>query len=336
MRTPRSVSAEDYAKHGLAKDKLLQMLRKMIEIRRFEERVERLFLQEGTLIGPSHLYLGQEAVAAGAINALQDDDLIVSTYRGHGHAIARGVPMNPLMAELFGKATGTCKGLGGSMHVSIFPEKGLLYASAIVGSGVPIAAGVGLALQQAGKRQIAMTFFGDGATNTGAFHEGINLAAVWRLPVVFVCENNLYAMSTRADRAMAAESVADRAEAYRIRSVAADGNDVVAVFLSAKEAIENARKGEGPTLIECITYKLKGHGVYDKAEYRPKEEVEEWRKHDPIDIFEAKLLKTKFATQADIDRIEKEVAALVDESVSFAKSSPILPFEELSKFVYVR
>jgi TPP-dependent pyruvate/acetoin dehydrogenase alpha subunit len=312
------------------------MLRKMIEIRRFEERVERLFLQEGALIGPSHLYLGQEAVAAGAISALNDDDLIVSTYRGHGHAIARGVPMNPLMAELFGKSTGTCKGLGGSMHVSIFPEKGILYASAIVGSGVPIAAGVGLALQQAGKRQVAMTFFGDGATNTGAFHEGMNLAAVWKLPVVFVCENNLYAMSTKADKAIAAESVADRAEAYRMRAMAVDGNDVVAVFLSAKEAIENARKGEGPTLLECITYKLKGHGVYDKAEYRPKEEVEEWRRRDPIDTFEAKLLKTKLAAQADIDQIEKEVAASVEESVAFAKSSPVLPFEELSNFVYAR
>jgi TPP-dependent pyruvate/acetoin dehydrogenase alpha subunit len=308
----------------------------MIEIRRFEERVEQLFLQEGTLIGPSHLYLGQEAVAAGAISALNDDDLIISTYRGHGHAIARGVPMKPLMAELFGKSTGTCKGLGGSMHASIYPEKGILYASAIVGSGVPIAAGVGLALQQATKHQVAMTFFGDGATNTGAFHEGVNLAVVWRLPVVFVCENNLYAMSTKADKAIAAESVADRAEAYRMRAMAADGNDVLAVFLSAKEAIENARKGEGPTLLECITYKLKGHGVYDKAEYRPKEEVEEWRRRDPIDTFEAKLLKTKLATKADIDQIEREVAASVEESVEFAKSSPVLPFEELSTFVYAK
>ena len=312
------------------------MLCSMIAIRRFEERVERLYLQEGTLIGPSHLYLGQEAVAAGAISALNDDDLIVSTYRGHGHAIARGVPMNMLMAELFGKATGTCKGLGGSMHIPIFPEKGILYASAIVGSGVPITTGVGLALQEAGKQQVAMTFFGDGATNTGAFHEGINLAAVWKLPVVFVCENNLYAMSTRADQAIAAESVADRAVAYKMPAMTADGNDVVAVFLSAKEAIENARKGNGPTLLECITYKLKGHGVYDKAEYRPKEEVEEWRKRDPIDTFEAKLLKMKLASQADIDKIEKDVASSVEESVQFAKSSPVLPFEELANFVYAR
>ena len=222
------------------------------------------------------------------------------------------------------------------MHASIFPEKGILYASAIVGSGVPIAAGVGLALQQAGKRQVAMTFFGDGATNTGAFHEGINLAAIWKLPVVFVCENNLYAMSTRADQAIAAESIADRALAYKMRAMAADGNDVVSVFLSAKEAIDNARKGEGPTLLECITYKLKGHGVYDKAEYRPEEEVEDWRKRDPIDTFEARLLKMKLVCQPDIDKIEKDVASSVEESVQFAKSSLVLPFEELANFVYVR
>ena len=334
--TYKSVEADDYAKHGLLREKLLQMLRTMIEIRRFEERVERLFLQEGALIGPSHLYLGQEAVAAGAIGALNDDDLITTTYRGHGHALAKGVPLKLLMAELFGKATGTCKGLGGSMHVAIYPEKGSVYATAIVGSGIPIATGVALALQHAGRRQVVMTFFGDGASNTGSFHEGMNLASVWKLPVIFVCENNLYAMSTRADRAVAAESVASRAEAYKMRSTVTDGNDVVAVFLAAKEAIENARNGQGPTLLECMTYKLKGHGVYDKAEYRPKEEVEEWLKRDPINSFEAKLLKANLARQADIDQIEKQVAAEVEESVAFAKTSPVLPFEDLTKYVYAR
>jgi TPP-dependent pyruvate/acetoin dehydrogenase alpha subunit len=308
----------------------------MIEIRRFEERVEHLFLQEGTLIGPSHLYLGQEAVAAGAIGALNDDDLITTTYRGHGHAIAKGVPLKLLMAELFGKATGTCKGLGGSMHVAIYPEKGSVYATAIVGSGIPIANGIALALQQAGKRQVVMTFFGDGASNTGSFHEGMNLASVWKLPVIFVCENNLYAMSTRADQAVAAETVASRAEAYRMRNVLTDGNDAVAVFLAAKEAVENAKNGQGPTLLECMTYKLKGHGVYDKAEYRPKEEVEQWLKRDPINNFEARLLEAKLATQADFDQIEKQVAAEVEESVAFAKTSSVLPFEDLMKYVYAR
>jgi TPP-dependent pyruvate/acetoin dehydrogenase alpha subunit len=308
----------------------------MIEIRRFEERVERLFLQEGALIGPSHLYLGQEAVAVGAISALNDDDLITTTYRGHGHGIAKGVPLRPLMAELFGKGTGTCKGLGGSMHAAMYPEKGSIYATAIVGSGIPIAAGIALALQQAGKRQVVMTFFGDGASNTGSFHEGMNLAAVWKLPVIFVCENNLYAMSTRADQAVAAESVATRAQAYRMRSVVADGNDVAAVFLAAKEAVENARNGQGPTLLECMTYKLKGHGVYDKAEYRPREEVEQWLKRDPINSLKAKLLEAKLTTQTEIDQIEKQVAVEVEESVAFAKASPVLPFEELANYVYSR
>jgi TPP-dependent pyruvate/acetoin dehydrogenase alpha subunit len=312
------------------------MLRKMIEIRRFEERVERLFLQEGALIGPSHLYLGEEAVAAGAIGALNENDLITSTYRGHGHAIAKGVPMKPLMAELFGKSTGTCKGLGGSMHVAIYPEKGSLYATAIVGSGIPIATGLGLALQREAKQRVVMTFFGDGATNTGAFHEGINLASVWKVPVIFVCENNMYAMSTRADYAVAAESVAARAQAYKLQSMVADGNDAASVYLAAREAINSARTGGGPTLLECVTYKLHGHGVYDKGEYRPKEEVDAWLKRDPIKGLEARLLEAKLAVQSDFELIEKEVAAEVEESVTFAKASPVLPFGELAEYVYVR
>jgi TPP-dependent pyruvate/acetoin dehydrogenase alpha subunit len=330
------VEANELTKHAMSRERLLQMLRKMIEIRRFEERVERLFLQEGALIGPSHLYLGEEAVAAGAVGALDDDDLIISTYRGHGHAIAKGVPMKPLMAELFGKSTGTCKGLGGSMHVAIYPEKGSVYATAIVGSGVPIATGVGLALQREGKGRVVMTFFGDGATNTGAFHEGINLASVWKVPVIFVCENNMYAMSTRADYAVAAESVAARAQAYKMRSMVADGNDPVSVYLAAKEAIDAARNGQGATLLECMTYKLHGHGVYDKGDYRPKEEIEAWLKRDPIDGLEARLLKANLASQADFEKIEKKVAAEVEESLAFAKASPVLPFDELAKYVYVR
>jgi TPP-dependent pyruvate/acetoin dehydrogenase alpha subunit len=339
MQSPKSIASvphPDYSKLGLTKDRLLNMLRKMIEIRRFEEGVERLFLQEGVLIGPSHLYLGQEAVAAGAISALKDDDLIVTTYRGHGHAIAKGVPMKPLMAELFGKSTGTCKGLGGSMHAAIYPERGSVYATAIVGSGIPIATGLGLALQQEGKRQLVMTFFGDGATNTGAFHEGVNLASVWKVPVIFICENNMYAMSTRADYAVAAESVAARAKAYKMQSRVADGNDAVSVYLAAKETIDACRNGQGPTLLECMTYKLHGHGVYDKGEYRPKEEIEAWLKRDPIKGLEANLLNANLSTQADFDRIEKEVAAEVEESVTFAKASSVLPFDELEKYVYVR
>jgi pyruvate dehydrogenase E1 component alpha subunit len=244
--------------------------------------------------------------------------------------------MKPLMAELFGKSTGTCKGLGGSMHAAIYPEKGSVYATAIVGSGVPIATGLGLALQEEGKRQVAMTFFGDGATNTGAFHEGVNLASVWKVPVIFICENNMYAMSTRADYAVAAESVAARAKAYKMRSMVADGNDAVSVYSAAKEMIDACRNGQGPTLLECMTYKLHGHGVYDKGDYRPKEEIEAWLKRDPIKRLEANLLNANLSTQADFDRIEKEVAAEVEESVAFAKASSVLPFDELEKYVYVR
>lgn len=332
--TTKTVLPNEYEKHGLSRGLLLAMLRRMIQIRRFEERVERLFLQEGILIGPAHLYLGQEAVAAGTIGVLNNDDLIVSTYRGHGHAIAKNVPLKPLMAEIFGKATGTCKGLGGSMHISIAPEKGSVYASAIVGSGIPIAVGIALGLQRAGKRQVAATFFGDGASNTGAFHEGMNLASIWKLPLIFVCENNLYAMSTRVDCAIAAENVASRAVAYRMPGVAVDGNDLVATYLAMKQAVDRARKGEGPTLLECLTYKLKGHGIYDKAEYRPKEEVERWLKLDPINRLEENLLKSGLASNEDFEKIEKETAAEVEEAVEFAKASPVLPFEELAKYVY--
>ena len=222
------------------------------------------------------------------------------------------------------------------MHVAICPEKGSMYATAIVGSGIPIATGVGLALQREGKQRVAMTFFGDGATNTGAFHEGINLASVWKVPVIFVCENNMYAMSTRADYAVAAESVAARAQAYKMQSMVADGNDPVSVYLAAREAIDAARKGRGPTLLECVTYKLHGHGVYDKGEYRPKEEIDGWLKRDPINGLEARLLEAKLATQPDFDLIEKEVAAEVEESVAFARASPVLSFDEIAKYVYVR
>jgi len=312
------------------------MLRTMIEIRRFEERVEQLYLKEGVLVGPTHLYLGQEAVAAGAVAALEPEDLITTTYRGHGHAIAKGVPLKMLMAELFGKATGTCKGLSGSMHAAMYPEKGSVYATAIVGSGIPIAVGIGLGLQHAGKHQVVMTFFGDGASNTGAFHEAMNLASVWKLPVIFLCENNLYGMSTRADRVIAAENVASRAQAYRMQSMIADGNDVGAVFVAAKEAIEYARTGQGPTLLECMTYRLKGHGVYDKAEYRPEEETREWRKRDPIKGLETKLIKAGLASQPEIERIEREVTAEMDEAVAFAKNSPVLEFEDLPEYVYGR
>ncbi len=313
---------------------LKQLYYQMLRIRTVEEKIAELY-PEQEMRCPVHLCIGQEAIAVGVCANLSPTDYVLSNHRSHGHYLAKGGNLKAMMAELYGKVTGCSQGKGGSMHLADL-SVGFLGATPIVGRTIPIAVGTALGSVMRGDKRVSVIFFGDAATEEGAFHESIDFAVLKRLPVIFVCENNLYAMSTKADKAIAAESVADRAEAYRMRAMAADGNDVVAVFLSAKEAIENARKGEGPTLLECITYKLKGHGVYDKAEYRPKEEVEEWRRRDPIDTFEAKLLKTKLATQADIDQIEKEVATSVEESVAFAKSSPVLPFEELSNFVYAR
>lgn len=324
----------DYSKLGLTNDRLLWIMHKMIEIRKFEEKVEELFLVKGLLIGPSHLYLGQEAVAAGSIAALKPDDMIVTTYRGHGHALAKDVPMREAMAELFGKATGNCKGLGGSMHVAIYPKTGSMYATAIVGSGIPISAGLALAQKQLRTGKVVVSYFGDGGVNTGAFHEGANLAALWKLPIVLLCENNQYAMSTRVDRAVAGPGIAERGLAYGMSSYRVDGNDPLAVFLATKKAAEQARNGGGPTLLECVTYKQKGHGVYDKAEYRPKPEVEQWLRRDPIINFKNSLNASGLLTDAQFYKMQQDIAQDVEEATKFAIESPLPRLDELSRFVY--
>jgi len=324
---------ETYNSIGLTSEELLSMLQAMLRIRRFEEKVEQLFA-EGKMVGPSHLYLGQEAVAVGVMKALGPEDQIVSTYRGHGHAIARGVPIKSLMAELLGKETGTCKGIGGSMHVGISPPHGIQAVTAIVGSGIPIAAGIGLAMMYTGKKSIAVVFFGDGAVNTGAFHEGLNLASVWRLPVLFVCENNLYAEFTAHGSVFAGESIASRASAYRMRALEVFGNDVVSVYTSARDAVNHLRAGHGPVFIECRTYRMKGHGVYDTAWYRPKDEVEAWLKRDPIAIFTANLRKLGLLTDEKLRQIDAEIKKEIDSSVEDAARAPTLPFEQLYDMVY--
>ncbi len=286
------------------------------------------------MIGPSHLSHGQEATAVGVAAALEEDDQMISNYRGHGHAIARDVPMNMLMAELFGRADGTCRGLGGSMHSAMYPEKNIVYATAIVGAGIPIAAGAGLAFKLRGEKKVAVVFFGDGATNIGGFHEGINLAAVWRLPVIFVCENNLYAMSTKAENALAGGSVAKRAVAYGIPGVTVDGNDVLQVYDATAKARMRALEGDGPSLLECRTYKFSGHGVYDKGEYRPKEEYESWRSLDPITKMKKTMVERRVAGEAELEALDREVQAEVEAAVEFSKKSPILKFEELKDLVY--
>jgi len=324
-----------YASLGLDKTKMITLMRKMLQIRTFEEKVEELFLVKGALIGPSHLYLGQEAVATGILTALEPNDQLVTTYRCHGHGLAKGVPVRALMAELYGKSTGTCKGLGGSMHASIYTPVGSTYATAIVGSGIPIAAGIALGFQYQKKPRIVVTFFGDGAVNTGAFHEGVNLAGAWKLPVIFVCENNFYAMSTRMDETVAARSIAERGQAYGVATMIVDGNDVVACYKAGKEAAELCKKGEGPVFMEVRTYKMKGHGVYDKGEYRPKQEVQEWISRDPIASLRRELIKAGLITEEEFDGFVREARAEVEEAVRFAEESPVLPFEELPNLVYV-
>jgi pyruvate dehydrogenase E1 component alpha subunit len=300
---------------NLDKSIFIDFYKKMFSIRLFEETVLEQF-SKNQIPGTVHLYSGQEAVAVGVCSALKMDDYIVSTHRGHGHSIAKGCSMKLMMAELFGKRTGYCKGKGGSMHVCDF-KKGMLGAMGVVGSGIPIAGGAALSSKLLSNGRIAVSFFGDGAVNLGAFHESLNLAAVWCLPVVFVCENNLYAMSTHASRIMLLQDIADRASAYGMPGIISDGMDVIDVYEKAKHVVENARKGEGPTLLECKTYKWRGHSRLDPATYRPKNELEEWKKRDPLEIFK----KNEFLSSNEIKEIENEVKSEIDEAVNFASDS---------------
>jgi len=304
----------------------------MLRIRHFEEKVYDLYGQN-LVPGTIHLYAGQEAVAVGVCANLREDDYITSTHRGHGHCIAKGAQLNRVMAEILGKKTGYCKGKGGSMHIADF-SIGMLGATAVVGAGLPIAAGAGLSIKLKKTDQVVACFFGDGASNQGTFHEAINMASIWNLPVLFVCENNLYAMGTHQTRVMAIENIADRAAAYGIPGVAVDGNDVLAVYEAAHEAVDRARKGEGPTLIECKTYRHKGHSRFDPATYRPKEEVGEWMKRDPIVQFKVRLLEMKTLTEEETNKIEQEVAAAVEDAVKFATESPYPAPEEAVENVF--
>jgi TPP-dependent pyruvate/acetoin dehydrogenase alpha subunit len=271
----------------------------MLTIRRFEERCNYLFMQ-GRIPSTLHLYIGQEAVATGVCAHLTPDDYALSTHRPHGHAIAKGVSPQAIMAELFAKKTGCCQAKGGSMHVGDV-SVGMFPAIAIVGANIPIAAGVGLAAKRLGTDRVAVAFFGDGAANEGAFHEGLNMAAIWDLPVVYVCENNLYAASTPVSTAFRIEDIADRAAAYGMPGVVVDGNDVEAVHEAAGEAIARARRGEGPTLIECKTYRLCGHSRSDPRTYRSKEEEAAWETKDPIPHLGERLKETGLATDETLE-----------------------------------
>ncbi len=317
---------------AIEKEKLIDMYRVMVRIRAFEERAYKDFTG-GRIPGVLHLYTGEEAVATGACANLRPDDYITSTHRGHGHVIAKGAKTDRMMAELHGKKTGYCKGRGGSMHIAD-TDIGILGANGIVGGGIPIAGGAALSAQKRGTDQVCLCFFGDGASNTTRFHEGINLASIWKLPVVYVIENNLYGESTHVSYAMNIPNVADRACAYGIPGKIVDGNDVLAVYETVGEAVARARKGEGPTIVECKTYRWHGHYIGDPETYKPKEEVEEWKKKDPIPRFQKYLIENKILSEEGTNKIDLEMNEEIDQAVKFADESPFPEPEETLEDVY--
>lgn len=305
---------------SLSAERLRAMLSTMLLIRAFEEKAEELY-GLGRVHGTMHLSIGQEAVAVGVCEALRPDDYILSTHRGHGHCLAKGADVRRVMAEFLGKETGYCRGRGGSMHIADV-EGGNLGANGIVGGGLPIATGVGLSIQIRGTQQVCVAFFGDGAANEGAFHESLNLASIWDLPVVFVCENNQYAMSMPVHRAMRVERVADRACAYGIPGRTVDGMDVFAVFEAAQEAVERARAGGGPSLLECVTYRYHGHSKSDRQRYRTREEVERWRARDPIERLRGRLEAQGLLDPEAYEALAAAARERVEDAVRFAEASP--------------
>jgi pyruvate dehydrogenase E1 component alpha subunit len=293
----------------------------MLQLRDFELKVQEVY-RAGLLPGFVHLYVGEEAVAVGVCAALGKEDLVYSTHRGHGHALAKGVPAREVLAELWGKQTGCCGGRGGSMHM-FAPEYGFMGSNGIVGAGIPLATGAALAAQLRNSGQVVVSFFGDGAVNSGSFHEALNLASVWNLPVVFACENNLFATEMAFQRATRNTSVASRANAYVMNGMEINGSDVHETYRGAKEAIERARNSGGPTLIEFKTYRFLGHHEGDPGtEYRTKEEVESWKARCPIKSLRERMIASKQATQSQFDQIQKETDAWVEDSVQFARTSP--------------
>ncbi len=311
---------------------LRDMYRMMQEARLFEERVYRLFM-DGLVKGTSHLALGQEAVAAGYAAALQADDLVYCTYRGHVHTLLRGAPMEGLMAELLGRATGICGGKGGSMHLTDVSH-GAMGSYAIVGAHLPIAAGAAWAAQEQGTDQVVVCFFGDGTSNIGAFHEALNFAAVWKLPVVFVCENNLYMEYTPIGSVTAVQHpAADRASAYGLEPIIVDGNDPDAMYEVARRTVDRARSGGGPSLVEAKTYRHGGHSRADPGKYRPDAEVQEWLARDPIPTLRRKLIDGG-VDEAELDQIDRSVQAAVDEATEKAKQAPLPDPESLETQVF--
>ncbi len=316
----------------LGDDALRGALKTMHLIRLFEEGAEQAYMR-GLIHGTMHLSIGQEASAVGTCMPLTDADYITSTHRGHGHCIAKGADVGRMFAEFFGKETGYCHGRGGSMHIADVAT-GNLGANGIVGGGIPIAVGAALSAKRRRTGAVVVSFFGDGANNEGAFHEALNMASVWKLPVVFVCENNRYGMSTSTERSTAVPNVADRAAAYAMPGVIVDGNTFGAVAQASFDAVDRARRGEGPTLIESKTYRIRGHSRSDRNRYRTKEEIESWQARDPILAFEAELLALGLATRAETEALRAEAEAEIRAAVDFAAASPAPSPDDLTRFVH--
>jgi len=315
------------------KELLLGLLETMIKIRTFEGAVEKNFTL-GHIYGTAHLAIGQEAVAAGAVGALKPNDLITSTHRGHGHCIAKGADLNLMMAEIFGRETGYCRGRGGSMHIADI-SGGNLGANGIVGGSSGIAAGAALAAKKLKTGQIVLCFFGDGAINQGIWHESVNMASIWGLPVIFLCENNQYGMGMKISRATNLAKLSDRAKGYNIKGATIDGNDALKVYDSVAELAEQVRSGQGPVLLECITYRIKGHSLRDAQKYRPEGEARKWLLQScPIERFKKYLLAQGKLNDQEVAEIEKRVSDKIDEAVSFALSSPFPDTSKVTEGIY--
>jgi pyruvate dehydrogenase E1 component alpha subunit len=310
----------------------LHLLRQMLLIRRFEEKCAELYAQQ-KIRGFLHLYIGEEAVGVGVMQALRPEDAIVSTYREHGHALARGIPAGPVMAEMFGKQEGCSRGRGGSMH--LFDARTRFFGgNAVVGGGLPIAVGLALADKMRNQPRITCCFFGDGAVAEGEFHECMNLSALWKLPVLFACENNHYAMGTRLEFSHSVTDLTKKAAAYNVPAAAVDGMDVLAVEDAASAAAGRVRSGDGPFFLECRTYRFRAHSMYDPELYRDKAEVDEWKKRDPIPALVRRIEEEGVPADSDVAELEKQVATEVDQAIAYAEAGTWEPVEDLLRFVY--
>ena len=317
---------------GLEPNQLIDLYRQMILIRRFEEKAAEVYVA-GKIGGFCHLYIGQEAVGVGSISAIRKDDYVIGSYREHGQALAKGLSARSIMAELYGKVTGCSKGKGGSMHM-FDKELGFLGGHGIVGGQIPLATGTAFASKYLGTDQVTLCYFGEAAVNQGAFHESLNMAQLWKLPCIYICENNQYGMGTSVERAMSLRDIAAKSCAYEMASEFVDGMDVLAIREATLRAVERARKDHLPTLLEIRTYRFMGHSMSDPGNYRTRAEIEKYQERDPIKLFTASLIEAKIADEATLDKLDKEVREEVEDAVRFAEESPLPPAEDLYTDIY--